>query len=385
MPRFAPSALAMGGPLYSSLTHRVQKYQGEIYPFHVGDTWMEPPVGARMEDLHERDYPGMHRYEAPRGHADLLDALARRYGLRHGVDTGPEHILVAAGATGALGAAVGATVSPGDEVIILSPHWPLIAGVVRAFHGIPVEVPFFGEVGTPEQAVTVVEAARTHRTVALYLNNPSNPAGVLIPKDQLAALITWADEHDLWIFADEVYEAYAWGAPFQPVRAWAPQRTLSLHSASKSWGMAGNRVGWVIGPKEAIDMSRRVGTHTYYSAPTAGQIAALTAISTGSGDAWSSRAADLYRAVGAEAAALLGAPEPQGSTFLFVDVRDALDTRGLQGLLQDCADDGLLVAPGPSFGPYPTHIRACFTAVSPEVTLRGFSRLADMLRKHQRH
>ena len=69
-----------------------------------------------------------------------------------------------------------------------------------------------------------------------------------------------------------------------------------------------------------------------------------------------------------------------GSTFLFVDVAAALDGRGLMGFLEDCADRGLFLAPGPSFGPYPTHVRICFTCSRAEIVERGVEVLASMLR-----
>ena len=81
----------------------------------------------------------------------------------------------------------------------------------------------------------------------------------------------------------------------------------------------------------------------------------------------------------AEEAARLGLPAPQGSTFLFLDVAEQLDGRGLEGLLEDCVERGLLVAPGPSFGPYPTHVRLCFTAAPPDVVARGVEVLATLL------
>ncbi len=83
--------------------------------------------------------------------------------------------------------------------------------------------------------------------------------------------------------------------------------------------------------------------------------------------------------MGRRAAARRGVPPPQGSTFLFLDVRAHLDGRGLMGLLEDCADRGLFVAPGPSFGPYPTHVRVCYTAAPPDVVERGVNVLAERL------
>ena len=131
-PRFSPSVQDIAGNVYSALAHRLATFQGEVYPLHVGDTWMEPAEGCRMEDIRVADHPGMHRYAAPQGMPALLDAIAERMRERTGVPTSRENVLVAAGATGGLGAVAGAIVAPGDEVLILAPHWPLISGIVQA-------------------------------------------------------------------------------------------------------------------------------------------------------------------------------------------------------------------------------------------------------------
>ena len=78
-------------------------------------------------------------------------------------------------------------------------------------------------------------------------------------------------------------------------------------------------------------------------------------------------------------ASRLGLAEPQGSTFLFFDVAPFLDERGLSGFLERCVDHGLFLAPGPSFGPYPTHVRLCFTASPPDVVERGVEALAPIM------
>jgi aspartate/methionine/tyrosine aminotransferase len=88
-----------------------------------------------------------------------------------------------------------------------------------------------------------------------------------------------------------------------------------------------------------------------------------------------------YRDTGTKAAARLGVPPPEGSTFLFLDVSAHLDEGGLPALLERCVVRNLLVAPGPSFGPFPHHIRLCFTCSPPEVILRGVEVLAGILRR----
>jgi len=184
----------------------------------------------------------------------------------------------------------------------------------------------------------------------------------------------------VWIFADEVYEDYAYATEHVSTLALAPGRTVAAYSLSKAYGLAGARCGWLAGPENALEEIVKLGVHTTYSAPTASQHAALR-ILAGAGDAWVDEARAEYRATGAEAARRLGVPAPEGGSFLFVDAAEVLDDRGLRGLLEDCADDGLLVAPGPSFGPFPTHVRVCFTAVPPATALRGVDILAKRLRR----
>lgn len=377
-PAFAPSVAGIEGSPYSALAGRLLSFPGETYPLHVGDTWMEPPEGCRMEDLTVAQHPGMHRYTAPHGLPALVAAVAERVTARSGQPTAGDEVLIAAGATGALGAVLGALLAPGDEVLILAPYWPLIEGIVRSFHGRPVAVPFHGAAGSAEEAVEIVRRHAGERTVALYLNTPSNPTGLVMAPAVVEALVGWAASRGLWVISDEVYEDYVYAGEHTYARPFAPERVFAAHSFSKAYGMAGNRVGYVVGPAAAMAEVRKVGVHSFYCAPTAGQLAALRCLE-GRGDAWVVAAREQYRETGAAAARRLGLDPPGGSTFLFLDVADRLGDDGLGGFLARAVDRGLFLAPGGSFGPYPTHLRLCFTAAPPDRALRGVEVLAGLL------
>jgi N-succinyldiaminopimelate aminotransferase len=354
-------------------------HRGETFPLHVGDTWRQAPEGGRPEEL-PRGIPGINRYTDVHGLPELRDAIAERMRSRTGASLARANVLVSGGATAGLMAAVGALVSPGEEVLLLAPHWPLIEGHVRLAGGVPVEVPLLPGGLSPEAAVEAVEARATERTVALYLNTPNNPSGRLLPAATLAALALWARRRDVWIFADEVYEDYVYRGAHAYAFPLAPERTLAAHSLSKAYGLAGSRLGWLVGPAAALSEVVKFGAHTTYSAPTASQHAALR-ILAGAGDAWIAGAKAEYAATGERAARRLGIPAPEGGTFLFLDVADALDGRGLMGLLEDVANEGLFLAPGPSFGPFPSHVRLCYTAVPPDAALRGVEVLAKRLER----
>lgn len=403
----SPAAEALPASSYS-ITHRPPEGR-EIFPLHLGDTWRLPPAGCRLEDLAAARHPDLYRYALTGGLPELVDALVERARAETGVAVERQNVLVTAGATGGFAAVLGALVRPGDAVLLLSPRWPLVAGLVTAFGGVPVEVPFHraaGPEGIPtsaEEAVALVAATAAkagERTAALYFNSPNNPTGDVLPRPWIEALVEWARREGLWILADEAYRDFTYGppataaAPDAPdatatvaaVDAFglAPERTFAFRTFSKSFGMAGNRCGWVMGPLPAMTGALKVATQLVYSAPTGAQLSALAALSPSEGleapgEAWVAEAREQYRDTGARAAARLGVAAPLGATFLFVDIAAELGGEPLVAFLRRAAARGLLLSPGTSFGPYPTSIRLCFSAAPPEVVLRGTDLLCELL------
>ncbi len=374
-PGFAPAIENLRSSVYAGAA---PKSGVAPVPLHIGDTWMEPPEGCRMEDLTVAEHPGMHRYTPVPGLPALRDRIAKLQTQKTGVRTEREQVLVTAGATAGLAAAAAALVGPGEELLLAAPYWPLIAGAVRSFHAEPVAAPLMTEATTADEAVACFERCRTERTVAVYWNTPHNPTGRVMPREWLVALTDWARRHELWILSDEVYEDYVYQGRHVPARSLAPERTIAAHSFSKAYGMTGNRCGYLVGPAAAIEAIERITTNLHYSACTASQLAALNALD-GPGSAWVREARPRYAELGRMAAEALGLAPPEGSTFLFPDVSAALDERGLPGLLTDLAEAGVLVAPGPTFGPYPTRVRLCFTAAEPDAVRRGVAILAERL------
>ena len=382
-PRLAQATLAMPGAVYSPFGDRIHGHAGPLFPLHVGDTWRDPFVGARSEDIEAAKTPRLHAYCDTRGVPALLEAVREKLRLRNGLVHEPDEILITAGATGGLAALVGAALAPDDEILVLAPFWPLIRGIAQSFRARPVEVPFFDRVTSPGEAVAAVSSRITKKSRVLYVSTPSNPTGRMIPGDWLEALAALARRHDLWIFSDEVYEDYAYAREHLSIGRFAPERTVSVYSVSKSYAMAGQRVGYLAGPEPIVANARKIATHVFYHAPVVGQYTALAALEKGADWLAANRAAD--REVGLQVAALLGLPAPEGGTFLFLDVRDRLDARGLMGLLEDCFAQGVLVAPGHSCGTdYADWIRISYTAAPADHVLEAAKRLERVLARRGR-
>ncbi len=382
MPRrrhFAGNIIAMPGAVYSPFAEQLIREPRPVHALHVGDTWLEPFEGARMQDIEVDAYPGLHRYSDTRGIPPLVDAIVDKVRASRGIPCERESVLVAAGATGALAVALAALLEPDDEVLILAPFWPLIRGIVQAFRAVPVEVPFYDRVDSAEAAVEALEQRLSERSVALYVSSPSNPTGRVLPRLWLEALAEWARFRDLWLISDEVYEDYVYRGEHFSCAAAAPERTLTVFSFSKAYGMAGNRTGYLVGPPDAIAAAHKIATHTAYSAPPPGQVSGLQALRRGG--PWVERARQRYREVGEATARALGLPPPEGSTFLFLDVRERLDERGIDGFLADCLDDGVALAPGRSCGvDYEGWVRLCYTSAPPDEVQKAVQGLAGRIR-----
>ncbi|MGC6509433.1 MAG: pyridoxal phosphate-dependent aminotransferase [Myxococcota bacterium] len=366
---------AMPSGVFSKFSGAISQLKPPIYPLHIGDTYLEPALGARMEDIRTESFVGVHRYTRSEGLPSLIKAIS----LQKSVDS--ERVLITAGATGGLHVLAMTLLEPGDEVLILAPYWPLIAGIVRSVGAIPIEVPFFDRPGSVQDRLAPYVTAKT---TALYINSPNNPTGFVLDHKQACELAQIALDVGIWIWSDEVYESLQFSGISLDLPSLAPDHTFSVFSFSKIYGMAGNRVGYIIGPSAELMVElSKAQKHTYYSVTTAAQYAALQVLDCG--QEWLANAKKAYGGIGTEVAHMLDLPSPKGGTFLFIDVSKYLDSKGVDGFLEECISHGLLLAPGESFGvAYAQHIRLCFTSAPPNVVREGVQILkkimADRLR-----
>ena len=373
MPRFPhtqPFLSTISGRPFSKFANEIANMGTVRYPLHIGDTYLLPFSSARMEEIRCATYPDAHKYVDPKGLPSLVKAISDAY------NQPTENIQVTAGATGGLHVVAMSLLSAGDEVLVLAPYWPLVAGIIRAVGAVPICVPFYDKEGSVAQRIAPY---LTDKTVAIYMNSPNNPTGLLMDPEEVMALASLARLHDLWIFSDEVYERLLFSGTLLPMRLEAPERTISIYSFSKAYGMAGYRCGYIITPNSAIraEINKAV-VHSFYSVPTAAQHAAQIVLEEG--DSWLQSARDVYEDTGRKCAGMLGVPTPAGGTFLFFDIEPYLGARTMDDILLACIQEKLLLAPGASFGAgYESYVRLCFTSAEPDVVLEGMGILTSIL------
>jgi aspartate/methionine/tyrosine aminotransferase len=395
-PSLSEAADALPLSIFQRLYERLARFPGqEVVPLHIGDTCLAPPAPARLGNLGfaADGQVDLYRYAPPAGDAALVEALVAK--LRAGglPFASPESVQITCGATHALSTSLRAILDPGDEILLLSPYWPLIRGIALSVSARPVDVPFshvlLSQPGADPEAL--LDARVGPRTRALYMCNPNNPDGKVYTHEELSAVARVAERHHLWVVADEAYEHFVYDGRKHVSIASLPGmagRTLTVYTFSKSFAQAGLRVGYVCGPEDAVAAVRKMVNHTVYGVPRAMQRAALAALNGGEG--FLREARERYQAARDLALARVQAPctSPQGGTYLFLDLSEwigaadgcALISLDGPSVLERLAEAGVLLAPGSSFGEgYGRWARLCFSAVPEPLLVEGIERLNRVL------
>ena len=326
--------------------------------------WPEAILEAAARALTESS----NQYAPSRGLPALREAIAGHYARHHGVETGAAGICVTSGATEALAAAILATVSTGDEVIVMTPAYDAYAPLIRRAGGVVREVALQPPGWRIER--DALAAAVTAKTKAIILNNPHNPTGRLFDADELEAVASVARAHDLIVISDEVWEHLLMdGQKFVPLAALPgmAERTLKCGSAGKIFSLTGWKIGWVAAAPELATLAARA--HQFLTFASAPNLQAAVAYGLAEGDDWLvpmrekfARARDAMSA-GLEAVGYKVLPSA-ATYFLIVDLAASglsLDDEAFARIAVEQA--GVAVVPISAFADEdaPTHlVRLCF-------------------------
>ncbi|MDA1096930.1 MAG: aminotransferase class I/II-fold pyridoxal phosphate-dependent enzyme [Chloroflexi bacterium] len=215
---------------------------------------------------------------------ELVANLERLYGLRYDPTT---EILVTVGVSEALDLALRAVIDPGDEVVTAEPGYVAYFPVVHLAGGryVPVPTRMEDEFRLRREDV---EQVLTPKTRVLLINNPANPTGAVLDRATGEALASLAEERDLIVLADEIYDRLVYnpdeGHLSFPSLPGMKERTVLLGGLSKAYAMTGWRVGYAAGPADIIAAMTKVHQYTMMSAPTVAQEAAVEALRNGEVD-----------------------------------------------------------------------------------------------------
>ncbi|MBU2941683.1 pyridoxal phosphate-dependent aminotransferase [Shimia thalassica] len=345
------------------------------------DIRTDPVILSAMDKAAKGGHTG---YAMVPGIQSLRENVAKRIEERTGVETTFENIMITPGGQAALFAAHLAVCDEGETALYLDPYYATYPGTIRGIGAVATAVQTHAEDAFQPRAEDI--AAKAKGAASLLINTPNNPTGTVYSRETLEGIAQVCKDHDLWLISDEVYDTQVWEGTHLSPRALPDmaERTLVVGSMSKSHAMTGSRVGWICGPKDAIENLVNLATHTTYG--VAGFIQDAADFALNQGQDLEDKIAEPFRRRRLIAKDILdgqntvGLIPAQGAMYIMLDIR----ATGLSG--EDFAnrllDEHLIaVMPGESFGQSAAgHVRVAMT-VDDESFARALTQLCEFAAK----
>jgi len=277
------AAVAASATLAIDAKAKAMKAAGEpVIGFGAGEPDFSTPAAIVEAAVVACRDPKNHRYTPVSGLPELREAVSAKTRRDTGFEVPAAQVLITNGGKQAVEQAFATILDPGDEVLLPAPYWTTYPEAIRLAGAVPVELPTTEATGF-KPTVAQLEAARTPRTKALLFCSPSNPSGAVCSRDEVEAIGRWADEHDVWVVTDEIYEHLTYGAASMhslPVVVPAmADRTIVVNGVAKTYAMTGWRVGWLIGPLDVVKAATNLQSHATSNVCNVAQRAALQAVS----------------------------------------------------------------------------------------------------------
>ena len=346
-------------------------------------TTPEPILQAGVRSLQS----GETHYTSNWGKIELRQAIADNLKNLYGVSYNPANEIIATvGVSEALYLTMVALLDPGDEVIIPTPCFVSYQAEVELAGGVPVEIPAKME-NNFQVDPAEIRAAITPRTKIIFIGYPSNPTGAVAERDTLLEIATIAEQNDLLIISDEIYDRLVYGFEHVCVPSLSEsikKRTILLGGFSKDYAMTGWRIGYACGPTELIQGLVRIHQYTIMSAPTTAQDAALEALKSGSAYVDEMvREYDRRRVLLVNGLNKLGLKtfEPRGAFYAFPNISaSGMDDEAFAETL--LKEEGVAVVPGNAFGPGGEgFVRACYATAYDQIE-EALHRMERFMSRH---
>ena len=339
-----------------------------VISFAAGEPDFTTPAHVVDAALAAVKDPANHRYTPAAGLPALREAIAKKTLRDSGWEVSANQIVVTNGGKQAVYQACATLLDPGDEMLLPAPYWTTYPEAITLAGGKP-GVVFAGADQDYKVTVEQLEAARTPKTKALMFVSPSNPTGAVMTLEETRAIGEWAVQHGIWVIADEIYQnlVYEEGVEHAvSIAEAAPavqERCILVNGVAKTYAMTGWRLGWMVGPQDAITAAANLQSHLSSNVSNISQLAGLAALEGDQTAAQEMRDAfNTRRRVivdGLNAIEGVVCPEPTGAFYVYPDVTGLLNrkwagrtpTTSLE--LADLILDECEVAavPGEAFGP----------------------------------
>jgi len=344
---------------------KAMKAEGmDVIGFGAGEPDFATPDNIRKAAKRAID-EGYTKYTPVGGIPELKKAIIEKFSRDNGLDYTPDEVIVSCGAKHSLYNIFQSILDAGDEVIIPSPYWVSYPAVVSLAGGRPVIVRTSSERGF-KLAAEDLRSAITPRTRAIIINSPSNPAGTLYTREELAVIASIAIENNLLIISDEIYEKITYGglkaASIASLSEEVKARTVVVNGVSKAYAMTGWRIGYSAGPKAVIKAMTKLQSQSTSNPSSISQWASVEAL-TGPQDAVADMVCAFSKRREVIVAGLNAVPGvscvvPEGAFYVFADFSSLYGGSGAVGPVNGSVElagyllegVGVALVPGAAFG-----------------------------------
>ena len=356
-----------------------------LVSFGIGEPDFVTPAHIREAAKKALD-EGYTRYTPNLGFPEFRKALTIKLNQKNKISVTPEEVVVTSGGTEALFFSFYTLINPGDEIIIPDPGFVTYESQVYFAGGTPVHFSLRGE-NNFHPNLEELKNCVTSKTKAILLNSPSNPTGAAFNEEELLAISQLAQEKDLFVISDELYEDIVYNGREHISIASLPgmkEKTISIFGFSKSYAMTGWRLAYLAAPLNLVKEIAKLLQNTAVCANSVAQRAGLAAIQ-GSQDcvkemfaAYNERRNVLTK--GLNEIKGLSCYAPEGTFYTFVNIKETgMSAEELSMyLLEECK---VVTVPGTAFGTQGEgYIRLSF-ATSLEDIKEGIKRIKKGIEK----
>lgn len=383
----------IGASLTLALTAKAGELKKEgidVVSFGVGEPDFNTPkniIEAATRAMEE----GNTKYTATSGIVELKEVIAKKLHDDNGLNYGTKNIIISTGAKQSLANVFMAILNPGDEVIIPVPYWVSYPELVKLSDGVPV---FIETKKENDFKVTYDElkSVLSKNTKAIVINSPNNPTGTVYSKKDLEVIAKFAEENDLIIISDEIYEKLIYGKEEHISIASLSEdtfkRTVVINGFSKAYAMTGWRIGYAACyNEELIKVMNNVQSHMTSNTNSIAQFAALEALN-GDQETIKNMVKEfsLRRELMIELISEiedLTFIEPKGAFYVMIDVSKVLKKANIKGSMEFAnlllKEENVVVIPGIAFGE-DNFIRLSY-ATSKEEIIKGLKRIKEFVNK----
>ena len=258
----------------ADIAAKLRRKGRDVISFSLGEPDFETPENIKNAAKMALDRGETH-YTQGSGIPELREAIAEKLKDENSLDVSAADVLVTPGAKQAIFEAICTLIDEGDEVLLFDPAWVSYEPIVKFAGGKPVMVPVSEKDGyVPPDLQNYV----TRDTKLVILNSPCNPTGAVYDKNAIKAVAETAEDHDVFVLSDEVYEKIIYEAKHHSIGSLIPDTTVTVNGFSKAYAMTGWRLGYATAAAPILQGMLKIQQHSVSNATSFAQRAGVEAL-----------------------------------------------------------------------------------------------------------